>query len=325
MSFFDVLVLIFKVIVSFAIIMVGAAYSTYFERKILGWMHSRRGPMHVGPRGILQPLADFIKLFFQEDIVPAAADQFIFKAAPIVALFPAVLVWAGIPLGEKLIVADLDIGIIFALGISSLSVQGVIMAGWGSNSKYALFGGIRTVAQVISYEVAIGFSVIGVVLWAGSMNLATIVEAQNGIGFFFVQPLGCLIFLLCGIAESARTPFDIPEAESEIVAGFFVEYSGLRFAFFALTEYLHMLAIATLGVLMFFGGWKIGNLPIPAHLNFLVVVFKVAALVYVFSWIRATLPRYRYDQLMNLGWKILLPLSLFNVAITGLAALIPKL
>ncbi len=299
------------------IVLLNIAYLTYIERKVLARMQQRIGPNRVGPYGLLQPLADVIKLLTKEDIVPAKADKYVFMIAPIMALVPALIVYATLPFTKSLYITNLNIGVLYIFAISSLSVYGIVAAGWGSNSKYALLGGLRSAAQMVSYEVYLGLSVMGVLMLSGSMNLIEIVKAQESIWFVFLQPLGFFIYLVAGIAETNRIPFDLPEAETELVAGFHVEYSGIRFAFFFLAEYSHMFIVSSLATILFFGGW---NGPYSEHSTLMALfwfLLKTFSFVFLFLWIRGTLPRYRYDQLMNLGWKFFLPLSLLNVVLTG--------
>ena len=297
---------------------------TWLERKVAGHMQQRLGPMRVGWHGLLQPIADGIKLLTKEDTIPAGADRPLFKIAPIVALVPSFVVFIAIPFGENvtvlgheitLVVSNLNIGLLFILAVIGLEVFGVILAGWASNSKYALLGGLRTCAQMISYEIPMGFAVIGVIMLAQSMNLAEIVEAQSEVWFIVYQPIGFLVFLIAGLAECQRVPFDLAEAEGDLGAGYHTEYSGMRFSLFMMNEYIIMVLISVLCVLLFFGGWHGILLPLPPLVWFLL---KVALVIYLFMWFRFTFPRYRYDQLMTIGWKVLLPLSLANILITGL-------
>ena len=294
---------------------------TWLERKIAGHIQVRPGPMRVGFHGILQPVADGIKLFLKEDIVPNGADKVLFKLAPFIALVPYVAIFAAIPMSDKAYISDMDIGILYILAISGLSVYGIILGGWASNSKYALLGGLRAAAQMISYEVAMGFAVIGVIMMAQSLNMQDIVNAQEG-GFwnwnFIPQIVAFFIFMVAGFAECNRIPFDLPEAEGEFGNGFHTEYSGMRFALFALAEYAAMFSICALAALMFLGGWH-APLPFLSFIPGIVwFVIKVVAMVYFFMWTRFTWPRYRYDQLMSLGWQMLIPLGVANVLITGL-------
>jgi len=274
--------------------------------------------MVVGPYGLLQPIADGLKLFFKEDIIPADADKPVFYLAPIISLFAALSSLAVIPLFNGFVIADINVGLLFILAMSSLSSYGIIMAGWASNSKYSFLGGLRSSAQVISYEIALGLSLVGVMMLAGSLNLTDIVKAQEKypFGMFLIpQIIGCSVFVISGIAETNRAPFDLPEAESELVAGYFVEYSGMRFALFFVAEYMAMIIIASVGIVCFLGGWN-GPFAIP-YMPFAWFFVKLWVLLFVYYWVRATLPRYRYDHLMNLGWKVLIPLALANIVITA--------
>lgn len=314
----DIAVMLLKIIVIFGVVMLHVAYASYFERKIIGRMQVRLGPMVVGPYGLLQPIADGLKLFFKEDIIPADADKPVFYLAPIISLFAALSSLAVIPLFNGFVIANINVGLLFILAMSSLSSYGIIMAGWASNSKYSFLGGLRSSAQVISYEIALGLSLVGVMILAGSLNLTDIVKAQEKypFGMFLIpQIVGCTVFVISGIAETNRAPFDLPEAESELVAGYFVEYSGMRFALFFVAEYMAMIIIAAVGIVCFLGGWN-GPFAIP-YMPFAWFFVKLWVLLFVYYWVRATLPRYRYDHLMNLGWKVLIPLALANIVITA--------
>ena len=303
---------------------------TWLERKVAGHIQLRLGPFRVGPHGILQPIADAIKLMFKEDIVPEKADKWLFKLAPLLAMVPAFAVYATIPFGDKitipiinkditLYIADMNVGILYVLAIGGMSVYGIILGGWASNSKYAVMGGLRSSAQMISYEIALTFSCIGVVMISNSLSLLDIVKGQEVYWNIIYQPLGFVIFFITALAEINRIPFDLPEDEGTLAAGYHVEYSAMRFSFFMLTEYVAMVTVSVLTVILFFGGWNappfLAILPLPPIFWFL---GKVGFFIYFFMWIRFTLPRYRYDQLMTIGWKILLPLSLLNILLTGL-------
>jgi NADH-quinone oxidoreductase subunit H len=314
----NIAVMLLKIVVIFGVVMLHVAYASYFERKVIGRMQARLGPMVVGPYGLLQPIADGLKLFFKEDIIPADADKPVFYLAPIISLFAALSSLAVIPLFNGFVIADINVGLLFILAMSSLSSYGIIMAGWASNSKYSFLGGLRSSAQVISYEIALGLSLVGVMMLAGSLNLTDIVKAQEKypFGMFLIpQIIGCSVFVISGIAETNRAPFDLPEAESELVAGYFVEYSGMRFALFFVAEYMAMIIIASVGIVCFLGGWN-GPFAIP-YMPFAWFFVKLWVLLFVYYWVRATLPRYRYDHLMNLGWKVLIPLALANIVITA--------
>ena len=297
---------------------------TWIERKIAGHIQQRLGPMRVGWHGLLQPLADGIKLFTKEDHIPTNADRFLFTLAPIIALVPPFVVFVVIPFGDSvtifgteitLYLADMNVALLFVLGVAGIEVMGVILAGWASNSKYAVLGSLRTCAQMISYEIPMGFSVIGVVMLAQSMSLVDIVNAQSGLWNVVYQPLGFFVFFIAAIAEAQRIPFDLPEAEGDLGAGYHTEYSGMRFSFFMISEYLILVLMSALIVILFFGGWHGALIPLPGPVWFLL---KVSFFIWVFMWLRFTFPRYRYDQLMTIGWKVLLPLSLANILITGI-------
>ncbi|GIQ70863.1 NADH-quinone oxidoreductase subunit NuoH [Xylanibacillus composti] len=295
-------------------------YAIYFERKVIGWMQGRPGPNRVGPFGLLQTVADVLKLLIKEDTIPKKADRPLFILAPALTFVPAFTVLAVIPYTSKWIPADLNVGLLYYVALSSISTMGILLGGWASNNKYALMGGMRSTAQMISYEVPLVISVAGVVLMSGSLNLSTIVEGQAGYFWnwnFLPQILGFGVFVIAAVSELNRTPFDLPEAESELVAGYHVEYSGFRFAFFMLSEYVYMYAIAALTTVLFLGGW---HAPFP-FLDFIPgiiwFILKFSLVIFTLYWLRATMPRIRVDQLMSLGWKVLLPLSLINVFITA--------
>ncbi|MEK6672408.1 MAG: NADH-quinone oxidoreductase subunit NuoH [Nitrospirota bacterium] len=317
--FINIAIIVIKIAVVVGVVMLHVAYATYFERKVIGHMQVRLGPMRVGPHGILQPIADGIKLFFKEDIIPANADKPIFYIAPVIALVSALSSLAVLPFFEGFVIANINIGLLFIFAMSSLGTYGIIMAGWASNSKYSFLGGLRSSAQVISYEISMGLSLVGVMMLAGSLNLTEIVKAQESypLGMFlFPQIIGFFVFMLSAIAETNRAPFDLPEAESELVAGYFVEYSGMRFALFFAAEYIGMIIMSSIATVCFLGGWN-GPFDIP-YVPFAWFLVKVYFLIFFYYWVRATLPRYRYDHLMALGWKVLIPLSLLNILITGI-------
>ncbi|HEB49528.1 MAG TPA: NADH-quinone oxidoreductase subunit NuoH [Desulfobulbus sp.] len=315
-----VLVLLVQILVLFAVVMLHVAYATYFERKIIGHMQVRMGPMRVGWHGLLQPIADGIKSFFKEDIIPEQADRPIFLAAPIICLVAMLTSLAVLPFAPGWVLADINIGLIFILAMSSLSSYGVILAGWASNSKYTFLGGLRSMAQVISYEIAMGLSLVGVMMLSGTLNLSRIVEAQGpsftGM-YLFPQIIAFFVFCVAMLAETNRVPFDLPEAETELVSGYATEYSGMRYAMFFMAEYIGMMVMSAIGTVCFLGGWN-GPFTVPG-VPFFWFVLKIYIFLFVFIWIRATLPRYRYDQLMELGWKLLIPLALANIALTGIA------
>ncbi len=305
-------------------LLLAVVYLTYAERKVLAAVHLRRGPNVVGPFGLLQPFADGLKLLAKETVIPSGSNPAIFFMAPIVTFVLAIVAWAVIPFGDALVLADINVGILYLFAISSLGVYGVIMAGWASNSKYAFLGALRSAAQMVSYEVSIGFVIITVLLCAGSLNVSDVVRAQaGGYGMFnwFWLPLlpMFVIFFVCTLAETNRSPFDLPEGESELVAGFFVEYSSMAFALFFLGEYANILLMSALTSVLFLGGW-LPPLPVPPFTWIPGPVWfigKIALVAFVFLWVRATFPRYRYDQLMRLGWKVFLPFSLFWVVLTA--------
>ncbi len=334
-----------KIVILLAVLLLLVAYLTFFERKILAYLQVRIGPNRVGPRGWLQPVADGLKLFVKEDLIPTSAQRFVFLLAPCLIIVPALVVFAVIPFGEPFTIAgrtitpylaDVNIALLFVLAISSIGVYGIILGGWSSNNKFSLMGGLRSAAQMISYEVPMGFAVIAVVLMSGSLSLVGIVEAQRTAHVWFVVPglLAFGIYFLCGVAETNRNPFDLPEAESELVGGFHTEYSGMKFAFFFLAEYANMLVVSSLATVMFFGGWlpPLPNLLAPLWASPVLVwipgvvwfAAKVAVFIVVYIWFRGTFPRYRFDQLMQIGWKWLIPLSLANVLVVGLGVLILK-
>lgn len=305
-------------------VLLGVAFAVYFDRRIWAAMQMRKGPNVVGPFGILQSFADGLKLFLKETIVPASANKGVFILAPMITFTLALIGWAVIPFDEKLVLADINVGVLYLFAVSSLGVYGIIMSGWASNSKYPFLGGLRSAAQMVSYEVSIGFVIVCVLLYVGSLNLNAIVKAQEGAGLFglfngFVgTPLlfpMAVVFFISALAETNRPPFDLPEAEAELVAGYQVEYSSMAFALFFLGEYANILLMCAMTAILFFGGW----LP-PLNLPFLYVVpgfiwllLKIGFFFFVFAWVKATVPRYRYDQLMRLGWKVFLPLSLVMV------------
>ncbi|GAB4390041.1 MAG: NADH-quinone oxidoreductase subunit NuoH [Thermodesulfovibrionales bacterium] len=318
-----VAIILVKIAVVVAVVMAHVAYATYFERKVIGHMQVRLGPMRVGPHGLLQPIADFVKLFFKEDIIPAAADKPVFYIAPVISVLAALSSLAVIPFFKGFVVADVNIGLLFVLAMSSLGAYGVVMSGWASNSKYSFLGGLRSSAQVISYEIAMGLSLVGVMIMAGSLNLTDIVEAQRAYplkAFVFPQILGFFVFVVAAVAETNRTPFDLPEAESELVAGYFTEYSGFRFALFYAAEYIGMIIMAAIAALCYLGGWS-GPFDIP-YVPFAWLALKIYLFVFFYYWIRATVPRYRYDQLMAIGWKVMIPIALLNIVITGLVKIL---
>lgn len=297
-------------------------YAILFERKVIGWIQNRIGPNRVGPWGLLQTVADVFKLLIKEDIIPAKADASLFRLAPVIAFVPAFAVLAVIPFTEKIQFADFAVGLLYYMAISSITIIGILVGGWASNNKYALIGGMRSAAQMISYEIPLVMSVVGIIMSAGSLNLNEIVEAQEKVWFIFPQFVGFIVFLIASISELNRTPFDLPEAESELVAGYHVEYTGFRFAFFMLAEYVYVFAMASLTTVLYLGGWNapFGLSFIPPIIWF---ILKFSLIVFFLFWVRATMPRIRVDQLMQFAWKVLLPLALVNIFITAVFKEIP--
>ena len=320
---FVVVLIIVKVAVVVAVLLFLPIPLTWIERKIAGHIQQRLGPMRVGWHGLLQPLADGLKLFTKEDHIPDEADRFLFTLAPIITLVATFSVFVALPIGEPvtiwgteitLYLTDMNVALLYVLAIAGIDVFGVIVGGWASNSKYAVLGSLRTCAQLISYEIPMGFAVVGVVMLAQSMSLVTIVEAQADLWNVVYQPIGFLVFFIAGMAEAQRIPFDLPEAEGDLGAGYHTEYSGMRFSLFIMSEYLIMVFLSALTVILFFGGWHPLIVPLPPMVWFLL---KTSFFIWLFMWFRFTFPRYRYDQLMSIGWKVLLPLSLANILISG--------
>jgi NADH-quinone oxidoreductase subunit H len=304
----------------------GFAYLTLYERRALARIQTRIGPNRAGPFGLLQPVADGIKLIFNEELIPDRADKLMFVLAPIITVFPAIVIWAVIPWGTSitmfgreipLYLADVDVGVLYLTAVASVAVYGIVIAGWASNNKYALMGGLRSSAQMVSYELALALSMLGPIMLAGSMSLVDIVEAQSNWWFAFKQPLAFIIFLIAALAEVNRAPFDMPEAEQELVAGYHSEYSGMKFALFFMAEYIKMIAVSAIAATLFLGGYKLPFIELPALLGPVVMFVKIVILLFGMIWVRATLPRFRYDRLMAFGWKVLLPLSLFSVFVTA--------
>jgi len=326
-----------KIVVIVVPLMLSVAYLTLAERWVIAWMQVRIGPNRVGPYGLLQPIADGVKLMFKEIIVPSGANKFLFVAAPLLALMPALAAWAVVPFGDGMEVANVNAGLLYILAMTSLGVYGVIIAGWASNSKYAFLGALRSAAQIVSYEIAMGFALVCVLMAAQSMNLGDIVRGQQAgftlfglkfsglFGWYFIPLFPMfLVYFIAGVAETNRAPFDVTEGESEIVAGFHVEYSGMAFALFFLAEYANMILIAALTAIMFLGGWlnPFHGWPVLGAVTDLIpglfwLLGKMSAMLFMFLWFRATFPRYRYDQLMRLGWKVFIPLTLIWVAVVG--------
>jgi NADH-quinone oxidoreductase subunit H len=315
---------ILKIVAIMLPLILSVAYATYFERKVIGWMQLRTGPNRVGPLGLIQPFADVVKLLMKEIIIPSKASPKLFIIAPVLVIMPAFAAWAVIPFNGDTVLANIDASLLFIMAITSMGVYGVVIAGWASNSKYAFLGALRSAAQIVSYEIAMGFSLVGVVMLSGSLNFIDIVNSQKGSGvlgwhWLVLFPM-FLVYLISGVAETNRAPFDVAEGESEIVAGFHVEYAGTAFAVFFLAEYANMWLICALTSLMFLGGWLS---PFPASWGVIGgesmwwLFAKMSLVMFTFFWLRATFPRYRYDQIMRLGWKIFIPITLVWVAVVG--------
>jgi NADH-quinone oxidoreductase subunit H len=332
----DTLVIpLLKIVIVLNATLVAVTYMVLLERKVIAWAQSRLGPMRVGPYGILQPVADAVKLMIKEDITPVRADKWLFTLAPIISMVPALIVYAVIPFGPEvslfgrrvtLQVTDINVGLLYVVSVASVGVYGIILAGYASNSKYPLLAGLRASAQLISYEVAVTLTLVSVVIMSGTLSMAGIVQAQydKHVWFIFAQPVAFVIVLIGGLAETNRAPFDLPEAEQELTGGFHTEYSGMRFALFFLAEYANMIVVSSVVTTLFLGGW-LPPFPNVAALSFLAYIpswtwflLKSFVFLYLFIWIRATLPRYRYDQLMNLGWKVLIPIAILNLVVTGI-------
>ncbi len=322
------IIAVIKVAVVLWALLTACAYIVWLERKLVARMQVRLGPTRVGPFGLLQPLADGIKLFAKEEIIVEQANKWIYICAPIISFIPAFISFAVIPFGDKvtlfghevdLLISDFNIGLLFIFGVTSLGVYGIVLAGWSSNSKYSLLGALRSAAQMISYEVSLGLSAIGVLILAGSLSLVDIVQAQSSISDWFIwkQPVGFLLYLISAFAETNRAPFDLPEAETELVAGYFTEYSSMKFAMFTIAEYANMVTVGALATTLFLGGWHGPFLP-PV----IWFMLKVFFFIFLYIWVRATLPRFRYDQLMRFGWLVLLPVALANVLITALVVIL---
>jgi NADH-quinone oxidoreductase subunit H len=328
-----------KIVVVLNGVLLAVTYMTLLERKVIAWVQVRLGPMRVGPQGVLQPIADAVKLILKEDITPSRADPWVFTLAPILSMVPALIAFAVIPFGSdltifgyrvSLYIADINVGLLYIVSITSIGVYGIILAGYASNSKYPLLAGLRASAQLISYEIAVTMMLVSIVVTSGTLSMVGIIEAQRhaGVWYVFIQPVAFVILFIGGLAETNRAPFDMPEAEQELTGGFHTEYSGMRFALFFLAEYANMIVASAVATTLFFGGWlrpfpnvaALGILDyVPGWIWFLAKTF---AFLYLFIWIRATLPRYRYDQLMRLGWKVLIPLAIANLVVTGILKVI---
>lgn len=315
-----VIIMLIKMFVIFGAVMLTMSYITLAERKILGYMQIRPGPNRVGPWGLLQPIADGIKLFFKEDIIPDKASKVVFIIAPAMAMIPAIMTLAVIPFGPDMTVfgrkvtaymSDINIGILYIFAVSSIGVYGIVLAGWSSESKYSLLGGLRSSAQMISYELSMGFAIVGVLMMSQSLSMVKIIEAQKGIWFIIPQFFGFVIYMTAAIAELNRTPFDLPEGESELVSGYFTEYSSMKYAMFMLAEYINIITVSGIVTTLYLGGWS-GPI-LPPLVWFMIKLF---AIVFFMIWVRATYPRFRYDQLMTFGWKVLLPASIANILLT---------
>ncbi|MBR9974353.1 MAG: NADH-quinone oxidoreductase subunit NuoH [Bacteroidetes bacterium] len=340
MELIDIIIALIKILVMFAVVLVTVAELVYTERKISAWIQNRIGPNRVGWKGLLQPYADVIKLLLKEDIVPTAANRFIHTLAPIISIGVAFSTLAVVPIaGEtimmfgrevQMVIADVNIGILYVLALTSMGVYGLTLSGWSSNNKYSLLGGLRSSAQMISYELSMGLSVIGVIMVTGTLQLTDIVAHQSGwMWNMILQPVGFVTFVVAAFAETNRTPFDLPEAEPELVGGYHTEYSSFKFALFFLAEYANMITASAVIATLYLGGWQVPYLEllelpsaIVVVLQILAFVVKVAFLLFVFQWVRWTVPRFRYDQLMDLGWKVMLPIALANVVVTGIVILL---
>jgi len=331
----SIVIPLLKIVVVLNATLVGVTYMVLLERKVIAWVQSRLGPMRVGPYGVLQPIADAVKLMLKEDITPARADRWVFTLAPILSMVPALIIYAVIPFGESvrlfgrdvsLYITDINVGLLYVVAVTSVGVYGIILAGYSSNSKWPLLASLRASAQLISYEIAVTLTLVSVILMSGTLSMVGIVRAQaeGRVWFAFIQPVAFVIFFIGGLAETNRAPFDLPEAEQELTGGFHTEYSGMRFALFFLAEYANMIVVSSVATTLFLGGWLRPFSSVSA-LAFLDLVpgwcwflLKSFVFLYVFIWVRATLPRYRYDQLMRLGWKVLIPLAIANLVVTGI-------
>jgi len=317
---------IIKSVILIFVLLTGFAYTTFYERKALARIQVRIGPNRAGPGGWLQPVADGLKLIFKEELIPAQADKIIFILAPVITVIPAFIILASVPWGEQislfgrsisLYLTNINVGVLYILSVASISVYGIVLAGWSSNNKYAMLGGLRSSAQMISYELALGLAFIGPIMLASSMSMLDIVEAQKSVWFVVYQPLGFLIFFIASLAEVNRAPFDMPEAEQELTAGYHTEYSGMKFALFFMAEYIKMIAVSAIAATLFLGGFRGPFVETMPWLGPVYLFAKVFVLLFLMIWVRATLPRIRYDRLMDFGWKLMLPAALFNVFATA--------
>lgn len=323
---------IVKSVVIIFIVLTGFAYLTLFERRALARIQVRIGPNRAGPWGLLQPVADGIKLIFKEELIPIQADKVLFILAPVITVLPALVILAVVPLGPPVsifgrqislgLASGVNVGVLYIMAVASIAVYGIVLAGWSSNNKYALLGGLRSTAQMISYELSLGLAFVGPILLAGSMGIDDIIGGQRGLWYIVLQPIGFLIFLLASIAEVNRAPFDMPEAEQELTAGYHVEYSGMKFALFFMAEYGKMIAVSFIGAALFLGGYLGPFVDRFPGLGPLYLFIKVIVLLFLMIWVRATLPRFRYDRLMAFGWKVMLPLALLNVVITAVLVVV---
>ncbi len=319
---------VIKSVIVILVLLTGFAYLTFYERKALARMQVRIGPNRAGPGGWLQPVADAVKLIFKEELTPAKADKLIFTLAPVLTLIPALIILAVVPWGDTVnlfgreialsLATDINVGVLYIMSVASIGVYGIVLAGWSSNNKYAILGGLRSSAQMISYEIALGLGFLGPILLAGSMDMMDIVQAQSKVWFVVWQPVGVLIFLIATLAEVNRSPFDMPEAEQELTAGYHVEYSGMKFALFFMAEYIKMIGVSVIAATLFFGGFRGPFIDTVPWLGPVYLFIKVFILLFGMIWVRATLPRFRYDRVMAFGWKILFPLGLLNVLVTAI-------
>ena len=327
-DFQNLIIITIQILAVTITVILAVAFTTYFERKVIGHMQGRLGPNRVGPLGLGQPFADVLKLLIKEVVIPGKSNRFLFVIAPLLSIIPALATWAVIPLTDTFVIADINAGLLYVLALTSVGVYGVILAGWASNSKYAFLGAMRSAAQIVAYEIAMGFALVGVLMAAGSLNLGDITRAQaGGASHWFLFPLLPLfiVYFISGVAETNRAPFDAAEGESEIVAGFHVEYSGVAFAVFFLAEYANIILISALTSIFFFGGWAsffegwsfLGEGHILREPGFFWLAVKISFFIFVFFWFRATFPRYRYDQIMRLGWKVFIPITIIWIAVEG--------